>query len=86
MGMRKYRRSITKYRLAVIGIERIDRKMGPGIPRSNLKEAWRCMGKKKRADLWHELQTRPLWRRVLTGDLAQAYWREKRRLDYKNCP
>lgn len=79
MGMRKYRRAIAKARMADMGIDRINRKMGLQISSANLKEAWRCMGKKKRAELWRELQTRPLWRRVLTGDLAKTYWKEKRR-------
>lgn len=79
MGMRKYKRSIAKARLAEMGVDRINRKMGLGITKTQLKEAWRCMGKKKRAERWRELQTRPLWRRVLTGDLAKMYWNEKRR-------
>ena len=79
MGMRKYRRSIAKARMKEMGLEHVNKKMGLGITRANLREAFRCMGKKNREELRRHMLEAPFWRRILTGDLAKKYWAEKRR-------
>ena len=80
MGMRKYRRSIAKARMKEMGLEHVNKNMGLGISRAKLREAFRCMGKKSREELRKHMQEAPIWRRILTGDLAKQYWAAKRRL------
>ncbi len=79
MGMRKYYRSIAKARMAEMGIEHVNEKMGLHISRAKLREAFRCMGKKNRAELRQDLRTKAIWRRVLFGDLAKKLNKEKQR-------
>ena len=79
MGMRKYYRSIAKARMAEMSMDHINEKMGLHISRAKLREAFRCMGKKNRAELRRELLTKPIWRRVLFGDLAARYARKQQR-------
>lgn len=79
MGMRKYYRTIAKARMAEMGMDHINKKMGLHISRAKLREAFRCMGKKNRAELRQDLRTKPIWRRVLFGDMAKKLTEEKKR-------
>lgn len=74
MGMRKYYRAIAKDRIRALGGERINRHMGLHISRAKLREAFRCMGERKKKLLREELMTKPLWKRVMWGDLEKDGW------------
>ena len=74
MGMRKYQRAIAKDRLRAMGCERINKHMGLQLNRAKLREAFRCLGKEKRRQLREGLRTKPLWKRVLWGDLKKDAW------------
>ena len=77
MGMRKYKRSIAKARLAEMGVEHINRRMGAFIGNSTNRDK-----QKTRTGRFWLASTRkkpPVWWRVLYGDLAKMYWNEKRR-------
>ena len=74
MGMRKYCRAIAKDRMRALGAGSINTHMGLHISRAKLREAFRCMGKEKRKLLREELRTKPVWRRVLWGDVAKDAW------------
>ena len=71
MGMRKYQRAIAKDRLRAMGAGRINKHMGLQLNRAKLRDAFRCLGKEKRRQLREELRTKPLWKRVLWGDLKK---------------
>lgn len=75
MGMRKYYRAIAKDRLRAMGVERINKQMGIHIDNKQLREAFRHMGKEKKRQLREELlPTKPMWRRVLWGNLKKDAW------------
>lgn len=74
MGMRKYYRAIAKDRLRAMGVERINKQMGIHINNKQLREAFRHMGKEKKRQLREELRTKPMWRRVLWGNLKKDAW------------
>lgn len=59
MGMRKYCRAIAKDRMRALGAGSINTHMGLHISRAKLRE---------------ELRTKPVWRRVLWGDVAKDAW------------
>lgn len=87
MSMRKYQRQIAKARMAALGIDRINRKMGGKIRYSN-GSIRRMMRTHRGRRLMGEIREddQPNWRRILTGDIAEAAERaqigkQKRRID-----
>lgn len=74
MGMRKYCRAIAKDRLRALGAGQINKHMGLHISRAKLREAFRCLGKEKRKQLREDLRTKPVWKRVLWGDVKKDAW------------
>ena len=74
MGMRKYERSVAKYRLDELGIE----KFGYGMPNSLNRRFHRtAQGKKRLAE--YRKRKKPSWWSVLYGDLAKEFRKEMRR-------
>ena len=69
MGMRKYCREIARDRLRCMGADHVNSKMGFGISRAKLAEAFRLLGRENRKKLRESLRS-AMWRRVLWGDLA----------------
>lgn len=73
MGLRKYKREIARNRMAEIGIDEVNKRMGYSMkPSLNRKWQRTYKGKKKFALLHQNL---PVWRRILYGDLAEEYWK-----------
>lgn len=87
MSIRTAQRRIAKARMAALGIDRINRKMGGKIRYSNgsIRRMMRtARGRQHYAELVED--DTPNWRRILTGDIAEAAERaqigkQKRRID-----
>ena len=78
MGLRKYKREIARTRLAEMGMERINDRFGYGMPNSVNRRLHRT-ARNKELLAEYQKQKRPAWWRVLYGDLAKMYWKEKHR-------
>ena len=73
MSMRSYQRQIAKARMAALGIDRINSRMGRKTVFSNgtIRRMMRtARGRQHYAELVED--DTPNWRRILTGDLAEA--------------
>ena len=87
MSMRTYQRQIAKARMAALGIDRINRRMGRKTLISN-GSLRRWMKTRRGRRLLDEIREddQQNWRRILTGDIAEAAERaqigkQKRRRD-----
>lgn len=70
MSIRKHLRTIAKARMAAMGVERVNRKMGAHWGQSEVRKLMRRgNGKKLLAKMRAEKV--PNWRRVISGDLSK---------------
>lgn len=72
MGIRSLERSVAKSRMRCMGIGQVNKKMGFHLPNSKARRWHRTgSGRSKFYELYGPNgKYQPIWRRVLTGDLA----------------
>ena len=78
MGMRKYKRSVAKGRMAEMGIDHINRRFSYGMTGAMNRRLQRTNRNKMQLLSFREGK-KPIWWNVLYGDLAQMYERQKNR-------
>ena len=73
MSIRSAQRQVAKARMAALGIDQINRKMGPKIryTRGTIRKMMRTRLGRQDKEKYAELESAN-WRRVLMGDLAEA--------------